>query len=122
MNKNGFTLIELLAIICVLGLIAMIAVPSVNNIIKSTNESAFKNDLTTIEKAVKIYLSETEDVDMENFRIPIEHLKLSIKNKSDYSGIIFLDNDVVNFENLKNENFCANGNIKNLEIKDASEC
>ena len=32
-NKNGFTLIELLAVILILGIIALISIPTFNNIL-----------------------------------------------------------------------------------------
>ena len=37
--KKGFTLIELLAVILILGIIALIAIPTVNNIIGEAKES-----------------------------------------------------------------------------------
>ncbi len=40
-NKKGFTLVELLAVIVILGVLLLIAVPSVNNIITSSRKKAF---------------------------------------------------------------------------------
>ena len=40
MNKKGFTLVELLAVIVILSIILVIAVPSVNRYIKQPNENA----------------------------------------------------------------------------------
>ena len=34
-NKKGFTLVELLAVIVILGVLLMIAVPAIQNVIKS---------------------------------------------------------------------------------------
>lgn len=41
MKKNGFTLIELLAVILILGIIALIAIPTVATIISDSKEQAF---------------------------------------------------------------------------------
>ena len=39
-NRKGFTLIELLAVILILGVIALIAIPSVNNVIRQSRKGA----------------------------------------------------------------------------------
>ena len=43
--KKGFTLAELLAVIVILGLLALIAVPVVLNKIKSTKEDLYNNQI-----------------------------------------------------------------------------
>lgn len=40
-NKKGFTLVELLAVIVILGVLLLIAVPSVTNIINNSKKKAF---------------------------------------------------------------------------------
>ena len=52
-NKNGFTLVELLAVIVILGVIALIAIPSYNNYIKKTKDTKCDSDKEAIIDAAK---------------------------------------------------------------------
>ncbi len=56
MKKNkGFTLIELLAVILILGIIALIAIPTVNNILKESRTGAWKSTASQMTKAAENY-------------------------------------------------------------------
>ena len=51
-SKNkGFTLIELLAVILILGIIALIAIPTVNKIVDEAKRGAFESSANNILKA-----------------------------------------------------------------------
>ncbi len=59
MNKNkAFTLVELLAVIVILGLIALITVPTVLNNIKSTNEDLYKTQIKLIKAGATSYVAD----------------------------------------------------------------
>ena len=51
-NNKGFTLIELLAIIVILAVIMVIAVPKVLDIVSGTKNSAWKNNVSMIERSI----------------------------------------------------------------------
>ena len=57
MNKKGFTLIELLAVILILGIIALIAIPTVNNILKESRVGAWKSTASQMVKGAESYYS-----------------------------------------------------------------
>lgn len=42
-NRKGFTLIELLAVILILGIIALIAIPTVNSVIQQSRLGAWES-------------------------------------------------------------------------------
>ena len=56
-DQKGFTLIELVVVIAILGVMAAIAVPMVNNFLASSKEQAYIADTATIQAAVDAYYS-----------------------------------------------------------------
>ena len=56
--KKGFTLIEMLAVIVLLGIIAVIAYPTVSNAVKSAKESALDKTIDSLENIAYSYSSE----------------------------------------------------------------
>ncbi len=56
--KEGFTLVELLAVIILLGLLSLIAVPVVDKLIKDSEEDLYQNQINNIEASAKNWASE----------------------------------------------------------------
>ena len=98
MNKKGFTLIELLAVILILGIIALIAIPTVNNILDESRNGAFKASGDSILKATQ---SKCQTKQIKNMSPNLVYTfsdkgisdEIDIKGTLPNGGYIILNND-----------------------------
>lgn len=59
LEKKGFTLVELSAVIIILAVIALIAVPVIRNVIENFKEGALKNSAYGLVEAANVYYTKT---------------------------------------------------------------
>ena len=114
MKKKGFTLIELLAVIVILGIITVIAVPKVLDIINKSRESAASSSIKLVKDAIKtqvassdltgpVFTKETDGCYIFNFddQTSGNAKSLEIKNKDKVSGSIKYCNNTFSDDTLK---------------------
>ena len=113
--KKGFTLIELLAVILILGIIALIAIPTVNNIISEARYGAFKsssdNIMKTVEQTCQASLIKGENPTVSYiFTDGKSNDKIDVKGSLPNDGYIFLDRNcnVENYYLTDNKNVYSN--------------
>jgi general secretion pathway protein G len=56
--RSGFTLVELIVVAAILGLLATMAIPALNNYVKITKTKRAIADIRTIDKAITAYIIE----------------------------------------------------------------
>lgn len=114
--KYGFTLIELMAVIIILGVIALIAIPVVGNIVESARRKTFEESVLGAFKAAiyKTGMDEINGVPLES-EIDVQALPLS---NNVLQGKFTLDdeNELVAYY-IKDDRYCAYGEMTNLNIE-----
>ena len=134
MKKKGFTLIELLAVIVILGIITVVAVPKVLDIINKSKESAASSSIKLVKDAIKtqiassdltgpVFTKETDGCYVFNFddQTTGNAKALEIKNKDKVSGSIKYCNNTFSDDTLKFDgNSISKGDTNKIICKRAT--
>lgn len=75
--KKGFTLIELLGIMTILGILALLIIPSVQSALSDSREKLFQNQIDSIEKIARSWGTTNIDKVDSCYILTIDELKKS---------------------------------------------
>lgn len=98
-NDKGFTLVETIAVIIILGVVLSIAVPSITNVVKSTNKNRMISDAETFISEVKEYVeSDTIGNTPNDNKYKLVNIKSKL-SKSPYGGNYNMESSFVIINN-----------------------
>ena len=119
-KKGGFTLIELLAVIVILGIISLIAVPQVIKIVEKAKKESFRDSVISASTELEGYMIKNDITDfkqIEGREIDITDLNIKLGD-SNWSGTFFIDSNKNYIANYITDGvYCAVGPIDNLAIE-----
>lgn len=128
-NNKGFTLVETIAVIIILGVVLSIAVPSITNVVKSTNKNRMISDAETFISEVKEYVeSDTIGNTPSDNKYTLEDIKGKTKlSESPYGGNYNMGSSSVTINNnsytvcLTDDKYeAATGENGEIEVKEGN--
>lgn len=126
-NNKGFTLVETIAVIIILGVVLSIAVPSITNVVKSTNKNRMISDAETFISEVKEYVeSDTIGNTPSDNKYKLVDIKTKL-SKSPYGGNYNMESSFVIINNnsytvcLTDDKYeAATGENGEIEVKEGN--
>ena len=119
-KRSGFSLVELLAVIILLGIIALIIVPSALKTLENSKKESFQNSVVGLITSATNYMGES-DFDEWPGGLTIAYIKTNnlfeAKNIENFtSGIIYNNNGTISVVGVTDGNYCASGKKNSLTI------
>ena len=126
-NNKGFTLVETIAVIIILGVVLSITVPSITNVVKSTNKNRMISDAETFISEVKEYVeSDTIGNTPKDNKYKLVDIKSKL-SKSPYGGNYNMESSFVIINNnsytvclTDGEYQAATGENGEIEVKEGN--
>lgn len=123
--KKGFTLIELLAVIVIIGIIALITYPIVNNVIAESEKNTFKASIEELKHITELDYTEFSRTGSVTYTLNNKDLTCNnCTNKIKYngeieegSGTLTITNGKVNNININSKYYTATLNDGKIQIE-----
>ena len=97
LNNKGFTLVELLAVVCIMGILMMIAVPAITLIIEDARIDTIMTTIDAYVESLKYDVIDGtydfEDADQSIFAVPIECIDMENEGKYPYGNWLQANKD-----------------------------
>jgi len=119
MKKHGFTLVEMLSVIVILGILALITIPTVNKIMKNAKISTFESSMVGLVNAGKLYYQSNtvlgQTMADKTFTFP-DASGLEINGEAPKSGSMIVSSQGKIALAVSNGEYCAKKGYDETEI------
>ena len=106
MKKNAFTLVELLAVIVILAVILLIALPAVKKTVDSAKKKTAENNAVMITKNAEKYYAANLDSDEELVGIDLTSDTLSYSGEKPSKGYLYFTEDGIAYGKMYISGYC----------------
>ena len=107
MKKKGFTLVELLAVIVILSVILLIAVPAVKKSVDSAKKKSAENDAIMIKKIAEKYYASNLDKDEEITGVDLSSNELTYSGEKPTKGYMQFNEDGIAYGKMYISGYCV---------------
>jgi len=119
-KRNGFSLVELLAVIILLGIIALIIVPSALKTLDNSKKEAFHDSVLGLITSANDYMGQNDFAEWST-GLTISNIQTNnlfdVKNIDKFTGgTLYNTNGTISVENVTDGSYCANGKKNSLTI------
>ena len=125
MKRKGFTLVELLAVIVILSIILLIAVPAVKKSVDSAKKKSAENDARMIKNIAEKYYTSNLDKDEEITGIDLSSDTLTYSGEKPTKGYLYFTEDGIAYGKMYVSGYCveiASDGTSTSEKTKESEC
>ena len=119
MKNKGFTLIELMAVMLILGVISLIAIPVLLRVKDNYEIGTFRESAKSVITAAQNYYADNGYEDFPSEGLAITNPDLKVKNRNRYiSGIVTYNSVTGKFELLflSDGKYCASGTYDTIDV------
>ena len=106
LNYKGFTLVELLAVIAIMGMLAVIMVPTISGVIEENKENSKKNLENSIKSSARAYISDNRyEISLDDSSCDNNNNKRNITSIGTGTNLKKITNSEISVSILVNEGY-----------------
>lgn len=118
LNYKGFTLVELLAVIAIMGMLAVIMVPTISGVIEENKTNNLKNLENSIKSSARAYISDNRyEISLDDSSCDNNNNKRNITSIGTGTNLKKITNSEISVSTLVNEGYLKSNSGEIIDPK-----